>query len=94
MDKFRILTYHRIGFPRNGRYEKLTVHAEKFAEQLNTLRLMRYDLSDLDNVCSWLKGSGKNVRRPVAADIVLHKNQGSWKYHPYFFLPSGRLYSH
>ncbi len=65
MDKFRILTYHRIGFPRNGRYEKLTVHAEKFAGQLNTLRLMRYDLSDLDNVCSWLKGSGKNVRRPV-----------------------------
>jgi len=26
---------------------------------------MRYDLSDLDDVCSWLKGSGKNVRRPV-----------------------------
>lgn len=65
MDKFRILTYHRIGFPRNGRYEKLTVRAEKFAGQLHTLRLMRYDLSGLDDVCSWLKGSGKHVRRPV-----------------------------
>ncbi len=65
MDKFRILTYHRIGFPRNGLYEKLTVHAEKFARQLNTLRFMRYDLTGLDDVCLWLKGSGKNVRRPV-----------------------------
>lgn len=65
MDKFRILTYHRIRFPRNGRYEKLTVRAEKFAGQLHTLRLMRYDLSGLDDVCSWLKGSGKHVRRPV-----------------------------
>lgn len=65
MDKFRILTYHRIGFPRNGSHEKLTVHAAKFAGQLRALRLMRYDLVGLDDVCSWLRGNGKNIRRPV-----------------------------
>ena len=65
MDKFRILTYHRIGFPRNGQYEKLTVHAAKFAVQIKTLRLMRYDLTGLDDVCSWLRGSAKNISRPI-----------------------------
>jgi len=65
MEKYRILTYHRIGIPRNGRYEKRTVRVEKFARQLLALRLLRYDISSLDDVCIWLKGNGKSGKRPV-----------------------------
>jgi len=61
MDKFRILTNHCIGRPRNGRYEKLTVRVERFARQLHALRIMCYELSDLADVSSWLAGAGKSV---------------------------------
>ena len=66
MDKFRILAYHRIGIPRDGRYERLTVPPHRFSRQLGILRMLRYEFAALDDVRPWLATTGSRLRRPVA----------------------------
>ena len=66
MDKFRIFAYHRIGIPRDGRYESLTVTPRRFYGQLGALRRLRYEFAALDTVRAWLDKSGNRLRRPVA----------------------------
>lgn len=65
MEKYRILTYHRIGIPRTRRYEKFTVPPWRFARQAGILQLLGYQFLSLDNVASWLKGEQKKAGRPV-----------------------------
>ena len=65
MDKARILTYHRVGIPRTGRYERMTVPPGRFARQMGVMRLLRYRFSDLDAVAAWLKGEHPRIGRPI-----------------------------
>ena len=65
MDKFRILAYHRIGIPRQGRYERLTVPPGRFRRQLGALRLLHCEFTALDAVPAWLDKSANPLRRPV-----------------------------
>ncbi len=66
MDKFRILAYHRIGIPRGGRYERLTVLPRRFSRQLGVMRRLRFEFAALDAVRPWLEENEKRLRRPVA----------------------------
>lgn len=65
MFKFRILTYHRIGIPRDGRYERGTIPPSRFARQIWFLRVLRYRIAGLDEVPLWLDGKVKEAGRPV-----------------------------
>lgn len=61
----RLLTYHRIGVPREGRYEKLTVPPRRFGRQLTVMQLMGYRFCGLDAVAKWLRGDEPLRGRPV-----------------------------
>lgn len=65
MDKVRILTYHRVGVPRTGRYERLTVPPGRFARQVGVMRLLGYEFCGLDGVAGWLSGQRERIGRPV-----------------------------
>ena len=58
MQKVRILTYHRVGIPREGRSERLTVTPARFRRQLTALRALRFEVGDLDRTRAWLDGGG------------------------------------
>lgn len=64
--RLRILTYHRVGRPRRGRYEKLTVPPERFVRQMKLLRMLGCGLCDLDVVPPFVAEGRCGVRRPVA----------------------------
>lgn len=78
MPKVRILTYHRVGVPRHGRSERLTVTPERFRGQLAALRALRFRVGDLDETRAWLDGAGGPGRRVVLsfddgyADLCTH----------------------
>lgn len=63
--KARILTYHRIGLPRYGPYERCTVPPGRFLRQLRVLRALRYKFSTLDAVALWLRSGGRMDRGAV-----------------------------
>ncbi len=65
MSKVRILTYHRIGIPRSGRTERLTVPPARFARQIGLMRLMRTRFGNLDETAAWLRGERQPAGRPV-----------------------------
>ena len=44
----KILTYHRVGPPRSGRYEKLTVLPRRFSFQLGTMRRLGFSFCGMD----------------------------------------------
>lgn len=64
--KARILTYHRVGSPREGRTERLTVPPRRFARQLRLLSLLRTRFARLDEVASWLAGSPPQIGQTLA----------------------------
>ena len=63
--RLRILTYHRVGSPRQAGYEKLTVPPERFARQLAWLRRLGYTLCGLDEAPAYVAGQPCELRRPV-----------------------------
>ena len=65
MAKVRILTYHRIGIPRTGRWESGTVPPERFKRQLAALRLLGYRFWGMDDLAQWLRAPGALDGRPV-----------------------------
>ncbi len=64
-EKVRILTYHRIGVPRSGRYERLTVSPGRFRAQLELMRWTGVRFADLDETAAWLGGGTGRIGRPV-----------------------------
>ncbi|MFQ5515020.1 MAG: polysaccharide deacetylase family protein [Myxococcota bacterium] len=65
MQKVRILTYHRIGIPRGGRSERLTVPPMRFRRQLDLLRALRMRFIDLDTTAKWLEGGDDSPGRAL-----------------------------
>ena len=64
--KARILTYHRIGYPRNGKsYEAQTVLPQRFKSQLQLIRLLGFGCTDMDTVARWLQGGSLPCKRPI-----------------------------
>lgn len=63
--KVRLLTYHRVGVPREGRHERLTVPPARFARQLALMKLLGYRPSGLDAVSRWLREDEPPRGRPV-----------------------------
>jgi len=61
----RILTYHRIGVPRCGRWEALTVPPARFHRQMQLLRFLRFNPTGLDAAAAWLRDGRPLPRRPV-----------------------------
>jgi peptidoglycan/xylan/chitin deacetylase (PgdA/CDA1 family) len=60
--KVRILTYHRVGLPRGGRTEPLTVPPDRFARQMRMLRRLGYAAVGMDEVAGWLGGAALPAR--------------------------------
>jgi peptidoglycan/xylan/chitin deacetylase (PgdA/CDA1 family) len=65
VDKVRILTYHRVGLPRAGRWEHSTVPPRRFKRQVRTLRFLGSEFRRMDDVADWLGGRPPPGRRPV-----------------------------
>jgi len=63
--KLRILTYHRIGPPRQGEFEKLTVPAPRFVRQVRLLRRLGCGFCGPDIVPAFVAGKTAPPRRPV-----------------------------
>jgi len=64
MAKFHILTYHRVGVPRAGTWERGTVPPARFRRQLRLLRALGFEFSPLGDVVGWLAGrQGQGSRR-------------------------------
>lgn len=78
MQKVRILTYHRVGVPRDGQSERLTVTPARFRSQLSALRALRFEIGDLDGTRAWLDGAARPGRSVVLsfddgyADLCSH----------------------
>ena len=66
MTVFRILTYHRIGLPRGGRRERLTVPPARFKRQLRLVPALRLDFTNLEAVHACLRGGAAAGRGAVA----------------------------
>ena len=63
--RVRVLTYHRVGRPRRGRYERLTVPPKRFGRQVGLLLALGYRLCDLDVVLPLAAEGRCAERRPV-----------------------------
>jgi len=65
--RLRILTYHRIGPPRQGEFEKLTVPPARFARQVGLLDRLGYGFCglDMDMVPAFVAGQSVSSHRPV-----------------------------
>ncbi|MFH1998934.1 MAG: polysaccharide deacetylase family protein [Planctomycetota bacterium] len=67
MQKIRILTYHRVGLPRQGRYEKFTVLPNRFALQMRTLARLGFGFVSMDYALECLQGAGDSAGSANAA---------------------------
>jgi peptidoglycan/xylan/chitin deacetylase (PgdA/CDA1 family) len=63
--RLRVLTYHRVGVPRGGRTERLTVPPGRFAAQLRWLVRLGFEPSSLDVAPAVAAGQPVGPRRPV-----------------------------
>jgi peptidoglycan/xylan/chitin deacetylase (PgdA/CDA1 family) len=89
MTKFRILTYHRIGVPRRGSFEALTVPPQRLAQQLRIVQMLRYEFLGLDDLCLWFAGEQKMAKRPVV--ITFDDGYGDIYEHAFALLQAWRL---
>jgi len=66
-DKVRILTYHRVGVPRDGAsFEALTVLPRRFCSQVRVMQQLGCSFIGLDQVAAWLRQGEALPRRPTA----------------------------
>ena len=87
--KARILTYHRVGVPRRGRYERQTVRPDRFKSQIAWLRRLRFSFTDLDVIDAWLTNGTAVARHTVV--LTFDDGYGDLYEHAFSILSENRI---